>query len=244
MPEELSEAIMTANQAGIHVALVEGDEIALSCETVMLRTATTEILTDQLLMLAAGEKLCGERDERITILCCTDGKQDPCCARYGFATWKALHDHADPEAFRVLQSTHIGGCRFAASLLVLPQRARYGRLEPQDVPDFLSCLNKGIPFLPAYRGNPELDAIEQVAEYAALSFWNNIGVQEKITLGQKSDEVSERDVEIIASTESQRLLIRLRLDHFDVNTRCNTLKPDGQTDQVGRWSAVSVTPLT
>jgi len=244
MPEALSQAMITANQAGIHVALVEGDEIALSCDNIILRTATTDILTEQLLVLASGGELCGERDERITILCCTDGKQDPCCARYGFATWKALRDQADPTVFRVLQSTHIGGCRFAASLLVLPQRARYGRLEPKDVSDFLSCLSKGVPFLPAYRGNPEIDALEQVAEHAALSFWNDIGPQEKVVLELKAGNTNEIEAEIIASTQSQQLLIQLRLDQFDVNTRCSTLEPDGDRDQVERWIAVSITPLT
>lgn len=243
MSAQLTAAIIAANQAGIHVALVEGDEIALSCDNLILRSATPEILSEQLLMLAAGGKLAGEPDERITILCCTDGKQDPCCARYGFATWKALRDYADPTNFRVLQSTHLGGCRFAASLLVLPHRARYGRLEPQDVPEFLSCLDKGIPYLPAFRGNPELDALEQVAEHAALTFWSDTGVREKITFENKSSSDAGEDAEVIASTTSQRLLIRLRLDTFDVNTRCDTLKTDCPTEQVGRWSAVSITPL-
>ncbi|WP_421566492.1 sucrase ferredoxin [Ochrobactrum sp. EDr1-4] len=98
----------------------------------------TDVLSEQLNILATGGDLSGERDERITILRCTDGKQDPCCARYGFATCKTLRDHADAQAFRVLQSTHIGGCRFAASLLVFPHRARYGRLEAKDMPNFSS----------------------------------------------------------------------------------------------------------
>ncbi len=57
MPEALSQAMITANQAGIHVALVEGDEIALSCDNIILRTATTDILTEQLLVLASGGTL-------------------------------------------------------------------------------------------------------------------------------------------------------------------------------------------
>jgi hypothetical protein len=58
-----------------------------------------------------GVALPGKTDDRITILCCTDAKRDACCARFGFATFKALAAAADPRKFNVLQSTHLGGCR-------------------------------------------------------------------------------------------------------------------------------------
>lgn len=243
MSETLSEAIVKANEAGVHVALVDGDDIALSVDGKMLHVASQELSAENLLHIAAGGTLDGEPDARITILCCTDSKQDPCCARYGFSTWKTLKEKADPTKFRVLQSTHLGGCRFAATLIVLPARQRYGRLEPQAVPAFLESLSKGVPFLPAYRGNPTLDAARQVAEHAALTYAVNDGVTE-VALQENPEFSSDKgnDAEFIAVVSSRRLRVRLARHPLEVNTRCDTIKT-GSIDRVDRWQVVTVDPI-
>jgi len=242
MTPALSQAIVTAHRAGIHVALVEGDDIALSCEDRIARALSAEEAATRIEQLASGETMHGEIDERITILCCTDGKQDPCCARFGFATYKALREHADPSIFRVLQSTHLGGCRFAASLLVLPSRERYGRLEPGDVPDFLQSLQDGLPYLEAYRGNPRLDEASQVAEHAALSFASDLGLRLPVSSVQLSRaDQSGGDAEFVAFLNDVKLHIRLRSSAFEVNTRCSTV---GQsTSETSCWSVVSLEAL-
>lgn len=243
MPTALSQAIVAANEAGIHVALVDGDEIAFSFNGRCVRFTTPEAASRQLLHVAAGGVLEGKVDERLTILCCTDGKQDPCCARYGFATWKVLKDLADPLKFRVLQSTHLGGCRFAASLLVLPSRQRYGRLEPGNVPEFLESLSKGIPFLPAYRGNPTLDPASQVAEHAALSFAARHGIAADVAVLEKALPArATEEALFMARVGSLRVRIRLAQSRYEVNTRCNTIiaASSGTTD---RWHLVSIEPL-
>jgi len=243
MSENLSEAIVKANEAGVHVALVDGDNIALSVDGKMLHVASQELAAENLLKVAAGGSLDGEADARITILCCTDSKQDPCCARYGFSTWKALKEKADPARFRVLQSTHLGGCRFAATLVVLPARQRYGRLEPQAVPAFLESLSREVPYLPAYRGNPTLDAARQVAEHTALTYAVDDGVTE-VTL-QENPEFScdtGNEAEFIAVVSSRRLRVRLARHPFEVSTRCDTIKA-GSSDEVDCWQVVTVNPI-
>lgn len=243
MPDILSRAIVTANEAGIHVALVDGDEIAFSFNGRFIRTATPEAAARQLLYIASGRVPDGEIDERLTILCCTDSKQDPCCARYGFATWKALKAVANPLQFRVLQSTHLGGCRFAASLLVLPLRQRYGRLEPKDAPDFLESLSRGAPFLPAYRGNPALDPASQVAEHAALSFAYLQGITADAILRERPVPAHETgEAQFVATVASLGMHIRLKQSHCDVNTRCDTVEA-GPSETADRWHVVSIDPL-
>lgn len=240
MPEVLSRAILFANDLGIHVALVDGDDTALSFDGKSMRVASAEVAAKQLEIIASGGLFEGEGDDRVTILCCTDSKQDPCCARFGFETWKALRDLADPEKFRVLQSTHLGGCRFAASLVVLPARQRYGRLEPKHVPHFLDCLAKGFPYLPAYRGNPVLDSLSQVAEHAALSFAANHNVFATISLKEKlSTELKADEAEFVARAASMELRIRLKLTRFEVNTRCNTIEA-GIAGEADRWRVVTI----
>ena len=241
MPEALADAIRAANAAGIHVALVDGDDIAFTHQGIIRRTATPEDMADLLRTIAGGGRLEGEDDLRITLVCCTDGKQDPCCARYGFSTWKALRQAADPAVFRVLQSTHLGGCRFAASLVVLPQRARYGRLEPAQVADFLSCLQDGVPYLPAYRGNPAHDGPRQAAEQAVLAWAERKGISGEVLLGDlPADAAGGGRMECNATIAGQPVRIGLENQNFEVNTRCATIDGHGNPTRVARWVATTV----
>ncbi|MCA0849788.1 sucrase ferredoxin [Salipiger thiooxidans] len=240
MPESLTEAMLAANVAGINVTLVDGDEIALSCGDEILPRASLPEVAAALERLADGRGLGGRKDRRITILCCTDGKQDPCCAKFGNATWKRLRDLADPSVFRVLQSTHIGGCRFAASLLVLRDRARYGRLDPDQVAHFLAALQRAEVYLPCYRGNPLLTGPAQVAEHAALSHARKTGQAARVVLEEV--RIAETEAEFIATLPEARLKIRLTPDTFAVNTRCRTLE-DGPDGSVTRWQVAALEAL-
>lgn len=237
LDERLSSAMIAANEVGINVTLVDGDDIALSCDAEVLLHATMNDAATALERLANGGALGGQSDDRITVLCCTDGKQDPCCARYGNATWKALRAAADPSVFRILQSTHIGGCRFAASLLVLPDRARYGRLSPDQVEPFLQAIRNGEIYVPCYRGNPMLDPIAQVAELAALTHAEQTGQSAKIAL--KRIGVSETAATFIAEWSASRLRIQLVRRSYPVNTRCQTLEA-GPLTSAERWNVVAV----
>ncbi len=60
-------------------------------------------------------------------LVCTHGRHDACCALRGRPLAQALQ-HARPG--RVWETTHLGGDRFAANLLVLPSGEMYGRVQP------------------------------------------------------------------------------------------------------------------
>jgi hypothetical protein len=241
MPEGLGQAILATNAAGIHVALVDGDDIGFTHQGVVRNHVTPEEAQQLLLHIAGGGVLEGTHDPRLTIVCCTDGKQDPCCARYGFATWKALRQAADPTRFRILQSTHLGGCRFAASLVVLPQRARYSRLEPSQVGDFLNCLEQGVPYLPAYRGNPSYDAAAQTAEITLLEWAGQRGMRGHVTLHRMESEISSPEqVHFHATIGTQRATVIVERPEFAVNTRCVTIgEPEG-TKNVARWVATSV----
>lgn len=241
MPSMLADAITTANAAGLHVALVDGDDIALSCDNINIAQIEPQKAAQLICELAAGNMLEGERDNRITIVCCTDAKQDPCCARYGFATWKALKAQADPQHFRILQSTHLGGCRFAASVIVLPQRARYSRLQPENIASFLEHIKNGKPYLPAYRGNPILDTLSQVAEYAALTWAQEKGLHGSVSFPHPLTEPQDgTNITVDTAIAGYMLEISLRKTGFPVNTRCVTLKDKSDPTQIMRWVAVSV----
>ena len=84
------------------------------------------------------------------LLVCVHGRRDRCCARLGVPLYDALVPHVDPE--RLWQSSHHGGHRFAANLLVLPHGIQLGRVEPQDAPEVAALLAGGRIPLDYYRG--------------------------------------------------------------------------------------------
>ncbi|MBE0402553.1 MULTISPECIES: sucrase ferredoxin [Halomonas] len=111
------------------------------------------------------------------ILCCTHGKKDKCCAKFGFKTYQALDEqalqHAHP--FDIWQSTHLGGCRLAASVIVFPQRRKYGRISEEHLPRLLDAEAANRPYLPCYRGGADLTPVQQCAQVAALNWLNDHG---------------------------------------------------------------------
>ncbi|HWJ82298.1 MAG TPA: sucrase ferredoxin [Nocardioides sp.] len=63
-----------------------------------------------------------------TLFCvCTNGRHDACCAEFGRPVAMAL-DEAFPE--QAWEVSHVGGDRFAANMVVLPEGLYYGRLDP------------------------------------------------------------------------------------------------------------------
>ncbi|RVT84341.1 sucrase ferredoxin [Rhodobacteraceae bacterium CCMM004] len=104
------------------------------------------------------------------VLCCTHGKHDRCCAKWGFALYKAVAAEAEARGqdFDVWECTHLGGCRLAAGLLVLPALRKYGRLVPADAASLLAAEARGHPYVPRYRGASTLNPAAQAAEVAAL----------------------------------------------------------------------------
>lgn len=105
------------------------------------------------------------------LLCCTHGKKDKCCAKYGYRTYKQLADavtaHGLP--FEVWESSHLGGCRFAASVVLLSPVRKYGRITPRQTLPFLEAEARGRRFLPGYRGDSRLTPAQQCAQLAALT---------------------------------------------------------------------------
>ncbi|TLF50630.1 sucrase ferredoxin [Halomonas urmiana] len=117
--------------------------------------------------LAAWEEAPVERD---LLLCCTHGKKDKCCAKYGYQTYKRLAEEVSTHElpFDVWESSHLGGCRFAASLILLSPVRKYGRITPQQALPFLQAEARGRRFLPGYRGDSHLTPAQQCAQLAAL----------------------------------------------------------------------------
>lgn len=139
--------------------LVDGPERLLDLPYATLADATPDRLRAALpeLELAAP-----------VLLVCTNGKRDRCCALVG----RPLAEVADREfPGRVVETTHLGGHRFAPTATVLPFGVSYARLDERTVVEALRAADDGRvpPALAApehYRGRSGLTRPQQAAEHA------------------------------------------------------------------------------
>ncbi len=95
-------------------------------------------------------------------LVCTNGKRDRCCAKFGMALYKAFSTVVETA---VWQTTHLGGHRFAPTLMSFPAGVCYGQVTVKDIPQLLAAQQNGELYLPKLRGRAVYDAITQLAEY-------------------------------------------------------------------------------
>ena len=108
-------------------------------------------------------------DEQL-ILVCTNGKRDWCCGKFGAAAFRHLdtliQEHPAPaRSERLWMTTHLGGHRFAATLVFLPQGLAYGLVQPDELAGLLAAQRQGELVLPRFRGRNHYPKPVQVAEY-------------------------------------------------------------------------------
>ena len=95
---------------------------------------------------------------------CTNGRHDACCANQGRPLVRALRARGEGA---VWECSHIGGDRFAANVVVLPEGLYFGRVDPDGVASFLSDLERGLLPMEHYRGRSALPPPVQALELAA-----------------------------------------------------------------------------
>ena len=94
---------------------------------------------------------------------CTHGKHDACCAERGRPVAAVLTGLRPETTWEV---SHVGGDRFAANLLVLPEGLYYGRTDPVSVPGLADLHEAGRLDLTRLRGRASLPFAAQHAEIA------------------------------------------------------------------------------
>jgi (2Fe-2S) ferredoxin len=120
----------------------------------------------------------GEPDPTPLYLVCTHGRHDPCCAQRGRPVTAAL---ATIRPGRVWQASHLGGCRFAPTVLVLPLGLMYGRVPSSAAPKFVASAEAGEVIGELLRGRIGLPPAAQAAigfahEHLALPRWRDISL--------------------------------------------------------------------
>lgn len=101
------------------------------------------------------------------LMVCTHGSRDACCGKFGFPLYRQLVAEAAAagRGVRVWRCSHLGGHRFAPTLLDLPSGRMFGRVGDEDAAALLaggSALLARVPAL--YRGRAALPEPAQIVE--------------------------------------------------------------------------------
>ncbi len=95
------------------------------------------------------------------VLVCTHGRRDACCARLGRPVFKALAVRHPEETW---QSSHLGGHRFAPSIVTLPDGAAFGGVDVPAACRVVQDAWAGSLDLRAFRGRCAHTAWQQAAD--------------------------------------------------------------------------------
>jgi hypothetical protein len=99
-------------------------------------------------------------------LVCVHGRRNVCCARFGVPLAQSL---AARRPGQVWESTHVGGHRFAANLVILPHGLYYGPVDTPRAIAAISAYERGAIAAERYRGRAGQPHDVQVAEHAQLA---------------------------------------------------------------------------
>ena len=108
----------------------------------------------------------GVRDDSPIIAVCAHGRHDECCAVRGRRVAAELAEWYPEETW---ECSHIGGDRFAATMLLFPHGLNFGRVDHEDAPAIVARYLEGRIAAHGFRGRTSFSRIEQAAQHAARS---------------------------------------------------------------------------
>jgi hypothetical protein len=146
------------------------------------------------------------------LLVCTHGSRDICCGKFGYPVYDLLRRrHAARGELRVWRTSHIGGHRFAPTMIDYPEGRYWGHLEPWAAEKVAARSGPVSDLGPFYRGWGGLRSpSEQVAEREifALEGWAWTGYLKEGHVLASGDDRAE--VRIVYRSPGRRRLGRLR----------------------------------
>jgi hypothetical protein len=151
-----------SDTSGPRLILAQAEERATALSQLALRSVESLLELPLEAWLLGDAALPGEPQPQPLYFVCVHGKRDRCCARLGMPVYRALEAQVGE---RVFQTTHLGGHRFAATLLVLPSGLCYGRVADHEVEALVEASERGeIYALSRLRGRTAYPSEAQAAE--------------------------------------------------------------------------------
>jgi hypothetical protein len=125
--------------------------------------------------------------DRQLVLVCGHGTRDACCALRGRAVFGALEAQVAPDDLWL--SSHQGGHRFAANVLVLPHAIHLGRIAAENAARVVGDALGGRIALEHYRGRTAYTARQQAAERVVREAQGLVGVSDLRLVEGAGDEI-------------------------------------------------------
>lgn len=143
------------------------------------------------------------------LLVCTHGRHDRCCAVRGRPVAEVLAARW-PE--RTWECTHVGGDRFAANVVVLPQGWYLARLEAADAVPAVEALHAGRLPVPNLRGRSSSPLPVQAAEHFARTQLGRDGADDLRLLEQTADGADTWTVRMAGARDLPDVEVRVRFE--------------------------------
>jgi hypothetical protein len=143
--------------------------------------------------LADGDDTAGCATGAPLVLVCGHGTRDACCALRGTAVYAALAGQLDAE--QVWISSHQGGHRFAANVLVLPAGIQLGRVVPSEAAAVVARALAGRIDLDRFRGRATYEPEVQAADIAVRRAHGLDGIDDLRLVDVGMGRVRFRDAE-------------------------------------------------
>lgn len=164
----------------------------------------------------------GLADDRAVVLVCTHARHDRCCAVRGRPVAKALAERFPAQTW---ECSHLGGDRFAATMLVLPTGLYYGRVPADEAPGILQAHEAGRVVPQWLRGRSSLTMPAQAAVAAARARFGDDGIDAFPVLGERFDPADARwHVQLDHRGSGVEVLLRETLSEPLLST-CAALEP-------------------
>lgn len=158
--------------------------------------------------------------EHPLFLVCTHGKHDRCCAKFGRPLYDAVREQVEPGW--AWQCSHVGGDRFAGNVVVLPDGAYYGRVDPSASWPVIEAALAGRIHLPCYRGRSHRGFPAQAAEIAVREATGLLGISDvEVTRISGTGDSCRADV---AAGDSVYEVVVRREEGEPTHLTCSTAK--------------------
>lgn len=181
-----------------------------------------QVLDLDLEPLADGEPVDGEAVAGPLLLTCTNGRHDACCAEYGRGVAEALDEPFDGRAW---ECSHIGGDRFAANVLVLPEGVYYGRVTPSAAVGIGHLHEAGALSLPHYRGRSVWPFDVQAAETLLRIHLGIDGIDDVRPVRRQRFDAERVDVDLETPGQRWRVELEVGPDPHPQQLTCSAPRP-------------------
>lgn len=160
------------------------------------------------------------------LLVCTHGRKDACCAVHGRPVVHTLTEHGYP----TWEASHLGGDRFAAAVVALPEGIYYGHVDAGSAPAVAQAHRSQQVALAHFRGRCCDPSLWQMAEHAVRSSTQATGIDDVTALATRHRADGDVEVDVHTAVRGVDTFMTVRL-------RSSPLPPRLTSCTAGEWGS-------